>query len=70
MNPYFQRCAIFFVVPTERNSTVDVVLEDVLWYLGVSGTIYLAELSRHRTLMRSNDLGCMNLVVPRGLTCF
>ena len=49
---------------------VDVVLEDVLWYLGVSGTIYLAELSHRGTVMRSNDFGRMNSALPGGPTCF
>ena len=60
----------FSIVPTEGKGTVDVVLEDVLWYLGVSQTIYLAELSGRATVMRSNDCGCMNSVLPGGLTCF
>ena len=56
---------------TDREkSTVDVVLEDVLWYLGVSGTIYLAELSHRGTVMRSNDFGRMNSALPGGSTCF
>ena len=46
----------------------DVVFEDMLWwYLGVLGTIYLAELSRRRTLMRRNDFRCMNSQIPEGL---
>ena len=44
------------------------VFEDMLWwYLGVLGTIYLAELSRRRTLMRRNDFRCMNSQIPEGL---